>query len=98
MKRVHCEQRGVRIHHKVEGSGTPLVLHHGTAGCGEIWKQLGYANVLKRDHRLILLDAPGTRRERQTLWPSAYKRLRPMSGLSLEADIRRPTRHVCEVP
>lgn len=63
---------GVRIHYEVEGSGTPLVLHHGTAGCGEIWQHLGYANVLKRDHRLILLDARGHGASDKPYEPSAY--------------------------
>ena len=47
---------GVRIHYEVEGEGPPLVLHHGLAGCGEDWRDFGLTAVLRRTHRLILID------------------------------------------
>ena len=50
---------GVRIHYEVEGSGPPLVLHHGFAGCGEDWRDFGLAGPLGRRNRLIILDARG---------------------------------------
>ena len=50
----------VRIHYEVEGDGAPLVLHHGFAGCGEDWRDFGLAEVLRRSHRLIILDGRGT--------------------------------------
>jgi pimeloyl-ACP methyl ester carboxylesterase len=55
----YVSNQGVRIHYEVEGSGTPLVLHHGTMGSYESWKDFGYVDALKGDHQLILVDARG---------------------------------------
>ncbi len=52
----YATNNGVRIYYEVEGAGPPLVLHHGLAGCGEDWRDFGLADVLKRTHRLILMD------------------------------------------
>jgi pimeloyl-ACP methyl ester carboxylesterase len=49
----------IRIHYAVEGSGPPLVLQHGSLGRGEDWENFGYAEILKRDNQLILVDARG---------------------------------------
>ena len=55
----YANNQGIRIHYEVEGAGLPLVLHHGTFGRGDSWKHFGYADVLKADRQLILLDARG---------------------------------------
>src|SRR6516162_4544260 len=68
----YVTNHGVRIHYEVEGSGAPLVLHHGVFGRGEIWQNFGYASVLKRDRRLILLDARGHGASDKPYEPSAY--------------------------
>jgi pimeloyl-ACP methyl ester carboxylesterase len=64
--------RGVRIHYEVEGSGPPLVLHHGFAGCGEDWRDFGLAAPLARHNRLIILDARGCGASDKPQDPAAY--------------------------
>jgi pimeloyl-ACP methyl ester carboxylesterase len=49
----------VRIYYETEGKGPPLILHHGSFGSGQDWRDLGYADALTRDHQLILIDARG---------------------------------------
>ena len=49
--------KGVRIRYEVEGSGTPLVMMHGGVVSLEMWRDLGYTDALRADHRLILIDA-----------------------------------------
>jgi pimeloyl-ACP methyl ester carboxylesterase len=68
----HVNNHGVRIYYEVEGAGAPLVLHHGTAQYGEIWQHFGYTSVLKRDRRLIVLDARGHGASDKPHEPSAY--------------------------
>jgi pimeloyl-ACP methyl ester carboxylesterase len=50
---------GIRIHYEVEGSGAPLVLLHGALVGLEMWRELGYTDALRDEHRLILIDARG---------------------------------------
>ena len=50
---------GMKIHYDVEGEGPPLVLHHGPYRSLEGWRDEGYTDSLKKDHRLIALDARG---------------------------------------
>ena len=33
--------------HELVGSGRPLLLHHGSFGSGEDWRDFGYVDVLK---------------------------------------------------
>jgi pimeloyl-ACP methyl ester carboxylesterase len=54
-----AENKGVRIHYEVQGSGPTLVLLHGTTGSLEGWRELGYAEALEARHRLILVDLRG---------------------------------------
>ena len=55
----YANNQGVRIHYEVEGSGPPLILHHGSFGSGLDWREFGYTDALKQDHQLILIDARG---------------------------------------
>ena len=55
----YTDHDGTRIHYKVEGSGPPLILQHGMFWDLEGWERWGYANSLKRDFQLILVDARG---------------------------------------
>ena len=64
--------RGVRIHYEVEGSGPPLVLHHGFAGGIEDWRDFGLATPLARHNRLIILDARGCGASDKPHDPAAY--------------------------
>ncbi len=52
---------GVRIHYEVEGQAErpALVLQHGSSGNLENWRTFGYADALRKDYRLILVDARG---------------------------------------
>ena len=51
--------QGIRIHYEIDGDGPPLVLQHGLGGSLKSWRDLGYAEALKKDYLLILIDARG---------------------------------------
>lgn len=51
--------RGGRIYYEVEGEGPPLVLAHGFTDSLEGWREYGYVEELKKEYRLILIDARG---------------------------------------
>lgn len=72
---------GTRIFYQVEGDGPPLVMHHGYAATGRIWRQLGYTQLLKHDLRLILIDARGHGRSDKPHEPSAYSIERRVSDV-----------------
>ena len=55
----YINHQGIRIHYQLEGDGLPLVLQHGWSGSVEHWRDFGYVDQLKRDYRLILIDARG---------------------------------------
>ncbi|RFA17222.1 alpha/beta hydrolase [Subtercola boreus] len=50
---------GTRIAYQEVGTGTPLVLVHGSALSRAIWRGFGYVKALRNDYRLILLDMRG---------------------------------------
>ena len=64
--------QGVRIHYESIGSGSALVLHHGTLGSGKDWIDLGYVDALKADHQVILLDSRGHGQSDKPHDPKAY--------------------------
>ncbi len=68
----YANNQGVNIHYQVEGIGPPLVLHHGTLGNGQDWKNFGYTDVLARNNRLILIDARGHGNSDKPHDPAAY--------------------------
>ena len=55
----YVSNQNIRIHYTVDGQGPPLVLQHGSAGSGKDWYQFGYADALKHDYQLILIDIRG---------------------------------------
>jgi pimeloyl-ACP methyl ester carboxylesterase len=55
----YASNHGVRIHYEVEGDGPPLVLLHGTADGLQGWRETGFVDGLKDDHRLVLIDQRG---------------------------------------
>ena len=55
----YASNNGVRIHYKVEGTGPPHALKHGSFGSEEDWFDLGYVGPQQHNHRLILIDARG---------------------------------------
>jgi pimeloyl-ACP methyl ester carboxylesterase len=64
--------QGVRIYYESIGSGSALVMHHGTLGSGKDWIDLGYVDALKADHQLILLDSRGHGQSDKPHDPKAY--------------------------
>ena len=68
-----ADNEGVRIFYKVEGSGAPLVLHHGLTGTHESWsKRVDYVGVLKDKYQLVLMDARGHGRSDKSHIPERY--------------------------
>ena len=55
----YVDNSGVKIHYHVEGEGPPLVIQHGLTSSLENWYAYGYVEALKKDYRLILVDARG---------------------------------------
>jgi pimeloyl-ACP methyl ester carboxylesterase len=53
------DNNGTKIHSETEGTGPPLILQHGTTGSWEDWAEFGYAQPLRGQYRLILIDARG---------------------------------------
>jgi pimeloyl-ACP methyl ester carboxylesterase len=80
---------GVRIHYEIEGSGQPLVLHHGSFASGADWGDLGYVDALKREHLLILMDARGHGASDKPHDPAAYDlALRASDVISVLDDLK----------
>src|SRR5437773_1476057 len=67
-----ADNRGVRVHYRVEGEGQPLVLQHGLIQTVEDWYGTGYVDALKPDYRLILVDGRGHGQSDKPHDPSAY--------------------------
>jgi pimeloyl-ACP methyl ester carboxylesterase len=55
----YADNDGVRIYYEVEGDGPPLVLMHGGLDSHELWRIVGFVELLKDDFELILIDARG---------------------------------------
>jgi pimeloyl-ACP methyl ester carboxylesterase len=55
----YAEYARAKIYYEIEGEGTPLVLGHGGGDSLEMWRKAGYADVLKENFKLVLLDFPG---------------------------------------
>lgn len=54
----YVTSNGVRIHYEVVGQGPPIVLAHGGAGNGSMWRLAGYLDNLS-GYRCILIDRRG---------------------------------------
>jgi alpha-beta hydrolase superfamily lysophospholipase len=62
---------GTRLHYSDRGEGKPIVLIHGNAVSGDDWNTSGVADLLLRNHRVIIFDRPGfghSERPRGKLW------------------------------
>jgi pimeloyl-ACP methyl ester carboxylesterase len=68
----YANNDGIRIHYHVEGEGPPLVLQHGVTSSLRDWYDSGYVEPLKKDYRLILIDARGHGRSDKPHNPAAY--------------------------
>lgn len=53
----YADNNGVRIAFDVEGSGPPLLLHHGWLGNRKDWSLMGYVGPLAQDFTVITMDA-----------------------------------------
>src|SRR5215471_5853813 len=82
----YADNRGIRIHYRVEGEGSPLILQHGFTQSIDDWYEFGYVNALKRDYRLILLDARGHGQSDQPHGPSAYALDKRVADVTSVAD------------
>jgi pimeloyl-ACP methyl ester carboxylesterase len=70
--------QGARIHYETFGSGSALLMHHGTFHTGTDWIDIGYVDAFRVDHRVILLDSRGHGQSDKPHEPAAY-------GLALHA-------------
>src|SRR5215470_5840575 len=68
----YADNHGVRIHYRTEGRRPALVLQHGFTESVEDWYECGYVEVLKRDYRLVLVDARGHGSSDKPHEPAAY--------------------------
>jgi len=68
----YVENSGVTIHYHVEGDGPPLVIQHGLTSSLENWYAYGFVEELKKDYRLILVDARGHGRSGKPHDPKDY--------------------------
>ncbi len=65
------EVDGVRLHYSDRGSGTPVLLLHGNAVTGDDYNTSGVAELLLKNHRVIIFDRPGfgySERPRLRFW------------------------------
>ena len=80
----YVDSSGVSIHYHVEGEGPPLVLQHGLTSSLENWYAYGFVEDLKKDYRLIMVDARGHGRSGKPHDPKDYDlRLRVNDVLSV---------------
>ncbi|MFK7802033.1 MAG: alpha/beta fold hydrolase [Anaerolineae bacterium] len=54
---AYANNNGVQIYYEVEGSGEPLLFHHGIASSGENW--VAYTDAFKDSYQCIRIDARG---------------------------------------
>lgn len=68
----NVNQQGIRIYYQFEGTGEPLVLHHGLSD--SLWgvRALGYVERLKEHFQVIMLDARGHGYSDKPHDPAAY--------------------------
>jgi pimeloyl-ACP methyl ester carboxylesterase len=55
----YAVNNGVRIYYVVDGEGPPLLLHPAFTGTYQRWYHTGYAEALRDDYQLIILDPRG---------------------------------------
>lgn len=55
----YAGNNGYSIHFETEGSGTPLLLHHGLTMTIDDWRDVGYVEALEKDYKLILMSPLG---------------------------------------
>lgn len=68
----YVDNQGVHIYYEVKREGPPLVLVHGFSDSLDSWREYGYTEPLKKEHRLILIDARGHGASDKPHDPEAY--------------------------
>ena len=68
----YANNNGVKIYYEVEGQGPPLVLLHGGGGDLTNWREYGYAEALRTDYGLILIDERGQGKSDKPVDPVLY--------------------------
>ena len=68
----YVDNSGVKIHYHVEGDGPPLVIQHGLTSSLQNWYAYGLVEELKKDYRLILVDARGHGKSDKPHDPESY--------------------------
>ena len=53
------EVDGIRLHYTDRGRGSPVVLIHGNMVAGDDYDTSGVAEILLKNHRVIIFDRPG---------------------------------------
>jgi pimeloyl-ACP methyl ester carboxylesterase len=87
------EVDGVRLHYSDRGEGRVVVLIHGNAVSGDDWDTSGVAELLLRNHRVIIFDRPGfgySERALGHLWTAAQQAEllhKALSGLGVERPV-----------
>lgn len=69
----YANNQGIHIHYKAVGDGEPLVMQHGFYGSMRDWYEFGYVEWLKKEFRLILVDARGHGASDKPHNPEAYE-------------------------
>ncbi len=77
---------GVRIWYEREGSGPPILLHHGFTASLEDWRDDGYVEMMKDDYELILMDPRGHGGSDKPHDPSAYARVTQVADVTAVLD------------
>jgi pimeloyl-ACP methyl ester carboxylesterase len=65
------EVDGIRLHYSDRGEGSPVVLIHGNMVAGDDYDSSGVAEILLKNHRVIIFDRPGfghSERPRGRIW------------------------------
>jgi pimeloyl-ACP methyl ester carboxylesterase len=65
------EVDGIRLHYTDRGRGSPVVLIHGNMVAGDDYDTSGVAEILLKNHRVIIFDRPGfghSERPRGRIW------------------------------
>ena len=84
----YVDNSGISIHYHVEGDGPPLVLQHGLTNSLQTWYAYGFVEELKKDYRLILVDARGHGRSSTPHDPKDYDlKLRVSDVLAVMDDL-----------
>ena len=68
----YVDNSGVSIHYHVEGEGPPLVMQHGLTNSLQTWYAYGFVEELKKEYRVILVDARGHGRSDKPHDPKDY--------------------------